>query len=65
MAGKGKPGRPKGKRSDKNYTQVCGYVKLSTYKQVRHLLIDEEIEFSELLQELLDDWISLKRNSEK
>ncbi len=65
MAGRGKPGRPKGKRSDKTYTQVCGYVKLATYKEVRKLLIDEEQEFSELLQELLDDWVALKRNSDK
>lgn len=64
MAGKGKPGRPKGKRSDKAYTQVCGYVKLATYKEVRKLLIDEEMEFSELLQELLDEWVLLKQNGE-
>lgn len=62
---KRKPGRPKGKRSDKSYTQVCGYVKLTTYKAVRKRLIDEEMEFSELLQQLLDEWVSLKQQSEK
>lgn len=65
MVEKRKPGRPRGKRSDKTYTQVCGYVKLSTYKEVRKLLIDDEMEFSELLQELLDNWVSLKQQSEK
>lgn len=63
MAEKRKPGRPKGKRSDRLYCQVCGYVKISTYKEVKHLLIDEDLEFSELIQQLLDEWLLLKRNS--
>lgn len=62
MAEKRKPGRPKGKRSDRAYTQVCGYVRVATYKQVKKLLIDDEQEFSELLQELLEEWILLKQN---
>lgn len=59
-----KPGRPSGKRSNREYTQIAGYVKVSTYKEVKKLLIDEEKEFSELLQELLDNWVSFKRNTE-
>lgn len=62
MAEKRRPGRPRGKRSDRNYTQVCGYVRLDTYKAVRKLLIDEDLEFSELLQSLLESWILLKQN---
>ncbi len=62
---KRKPGRPRGKRSDKTYVQVCGYVKLATYKQVRKILIDEEKEFSELMQELLEGWVLLKQKPEK
>lgn len=53
-----KRGRPLGKRSDKlNYCQVCGYIKRTTYREVRKKLIDADQEFSELLQELLDQWL--------
>lgn len=64
MTEKRKVGRPRGKKSDRSYTQIGGYVKITTYKEVKKLLIDEDKEISELLQELLDEWISLKRNSE-
>lgn len=57
-----RPGRPRGKRSDKTFTQVCGYVKVATYKEAKKILIDEEMEFSELLQQLLEQWVLLKRN---
>jgi hypothetical protein len=58
-----KRGRPKGKRSSSEYVQVAGYIRKNTFKEMRHLLIDEEMEISELLQELIDEWILLKRNS--
>lgn len=51
------PGRPKGKRSDPNFTQVTSYVKKETYKQVKRELLDDEREFSELIQELLEEWL--------
>jgi len=62
---KRKPGRPKGKRSSKDYTYVGGYVKVTTYKQTKHLLIDADMEISELLQQLLDNWIVTMQNSKK
>lgn len=63
MEEKRKPGRPRtGKRSDRTFCQVCGYVKITTYKEVKKILIDEEMEFSELMQQLLDEWVLLKRN---
>jgi len=51
------PGRPKGKRSDPHYTQVTSYVRKETYKQVKRELLDDEREFSELVQQLLEEWL--------
>lgn len=53
----GKPGRPRGKRSNPNYIFLGGYITRDTYKEVKHLLIDSDMEISELLQTLLDQWI--------
>jgi hypothetical protein len=50
-------GRPKGKRSNPEYTQVIGYIRKETYKQVRRELLDDEREFSELIQQLLEEWL--------
>jgi len=44
---------------------VGGYVKVTTYKQTKHLLIDADMEISELLQQLLDNWIVTMQNSKK
>ncbi len=54
------PGRPKGKRSDDNYTQVCGYVPTETYKRVRKILrnLEPEQQFSDLMASLLSDWLA-------
>jgi hypothetical protein len=58
-----KRGRPKGKRSSSEHIQVAGYIRKETFRQMKHLLLDEEMEISELLQQLIDDWISLKQNN--
>jgi hypothetical protein len=58
-----KRGRPKGKRSSNEYIQVAGYIRKTTFKEMKHLLLDEEMEISELLQQLIDDWVSLKQNN--
>ncbi|MEA5574646.1 hypothetical protein [Calothrix sp. UHCC 0171] len=54
-----KMGRPKGKRSDPDYEQVTAYIKSGTYTNVKIELLKEgqKREFSELIQELLDDWL--------
>jgi hypothetical protein len=57
-------GRPKGKRSNPNYIQISGYVTLKTYKAVKNALFKEEMEYSELIQLLLDEWL-LKRKAKK
>lgn len=46
-----------GKRSDPNYRQISTYVRSDLYKQVRKRLTDEERDFAELLDELLERWI--------
>lgn len=47
-----------GKRSDPNYRQISTYVRGDLYKQVRKRLTDEERDFAELLDELLEKWIA-------
>ena len=58
-----KRGRPKGKRSSNEHIQVAGYIRKETFRRMKHLLLDEEMEISELLQQLIDDWILLKQNN--
>ena len=47
-----------GKRSDPDYLQVGAYILKTTDKAVKRLLIDEEeMDFSDLVQHLLDMWV--------
>ncbi|HEY9697060.1 MAG TPA: hypothetical protein V6D10_07340 [Trichocoleus sp.] len=57
MTEKRKPGRPKGKRSDPDYILCCGLVKKKTLKQVKHLLLDRDLELSQLMEQLFQEWI--------
>ncbi|AFD27641.1 hypothetical protein DGo_PB0372 (plasmid) [Deinococcus gobiensis I-0] len=50
-------GRPPGKRSDPNYQQVTVLLRANTYLEVRKRLLDERKEVSELLNDLLDEWL--------
>lgn len=56
---KGKPGRPRGKRSNENFQQVTAYVQRNTYRKVSIKLLDRENkgEFSELVEDLLQKWL--------
>ena len=58
-----KKGRPKGKRSNPDFEQVTAYVRSSTYRQTKiALLQQEELEdFSELVEELLTEWLSTQK----
>ena len=51
-------GRAKGKRSDPNYTQVGAYIPKAIDKAVKRKLIDEDMDFSELVAQLLDEWVN-------
>jgi hypothetical protein len=54
-----KMGRPKGKRSNPDYTQVTAYIRQETYKDIRVLLLQkgDGQEFSELVEELLSEYL--------
>lgn len=51
-------GRAKGKRSDPNYTQVGAYIPKTLDKAVKRKLLDEEMDFSELIAHLLETWVN-------
>ncbi len=52
-------GRPAGKRTDPEYSQVTAYIRKSTHHAVKVRLLQqgEGREFSELVEELLSDWL--------
>lgn len=51
-------GRPRGKRSDPDFTPVYAYIRKSTHKEVKIKLIQQDNrDFSELLDELLSEWL--------
>lgn len=54
-----KRGRPKGKRSDPEYEQVTAYIRKATHTSVKIALLQENQgrEFSELVEELLSQWL--------
>jgi ribosomal protein L19E len=57
--GRGRPsGDAGGKRDNKaEYTQASAYVRRETHRTVKSMLALEGKEFSELVEELLSDWI--------
>jgi hypothetical protein len=49
----------RGKRSDPAYEQVTAYIRKETYRQVKmRLLAQDGGDFSTLMQELLEDWLT-------
>ena len=46
-----------GKRSDPNYIQVGAYIPIELNKRVKRQLVDTDQDFSELVAELLDQWV--------
>jgi hypothetical protein len=57
-AGMQKRGRPAvGKRSDPDYITALAYVRKDTYDEVRNRLFPERREYSDLIQELLEQWL--------
>lgn len=46
-----------GKRSNPNYIQVGAYIPIELNKQVKRRLVDTDQDFSELVAELLDQWV--------
>jgi hypothetical protein len=54
------PPRPQGagKRGDPDYRQVSAYVRKDTHQKVKMALLEEEREFSELVEVLLREWLN-------
>jgi hypothetical protein len=54
-----KRGRPSGKRSDEDYVQVTAYIHKDTHLDVKIALLKsgKGKDFSELVDDLLDDWL--------
>ena len=50
-------GRPRAKRSNPEYQQVTAYMRRKTYAAARKLLIDAQLEFSELVEQLVREWV--------
>lgn len=52
-------GRPAGKRTDPEYSQVTAYIRKNTHHAVKVRLLQEgqDREFSELVEQLLDGWL--------
>lgn len=46
-----------GKRSDPNYIQVGAYIPIELNKSVKRLLVDDDKDFSDLVAELLEQWV--------
>lgn len=53
----------KGKRSDPAYDQVGAYVPKALYIDVKEKLVREDIDFSDLVTELLFKWTKNKNDS--
>ena len=51
-------GSPPGKRSDGEYRQVSAYVRKDTHRKVKMALLEDERQFSELVEELLRGWLA-------
>ena len=48
--------RPAGKRSDPDYTQITAYIRKNTHENVMRKIYKRQ-ELSELIEELLDQWM--------
>jgi hypothetical protein len=47
-----------GKRSNAQYRQVSAYVRKDTHRKVKMALLEDDREFSELVEELLGGWLA-------
>lgn len=50
-------GRPPGKKTSPDYVQVTVYLRRSVHQSARKLLIDERRQFSDLVDELVENWV--------
>jgi hypothetical protein len=65
-----KRGRPSGRRSDPDYTQISAYIPLELLHEVQDLLLQERrrkklrsgVDVSGLVEDLLKEWVERKRS---
>jgi hypothetical protein len=64
---KKKGGRPNGKRSNPGYEASSVIIRKGTKKSVQHVLLDDDQErdFSELVEELLCNWLATQRGGSR
>ena len=55
-----KVGRPPGKKSNPEYQQVTIYIEKQVHRTARKLLLDDERQFSDLVNELVSEWVKGK-----
>jgi hypothetical protein len=62
-----KAGRPSGKRSNPGYEASSVIIRKGTKKSVQRILLDDEQErdFSELVEELLCNWLATQRGGSR
>jgi hypothetical protein len=62
----GRKGRPPGKRSDPAWKLYSHFLKKQTHREVTTILRNEEAgrDLSEVLQQLLEEWLSQRKQSE-
>ena len=60
-----KVGRPPGKKSNPDYTQVTVYLRKQTHLAAKKRLLDEGREFSKLVEDLVARWIVKKSETPK
>lgn len=53
----GKPGRPRGKKSDPNYIQITSYLSKKTHRAVKIRLAELDMERSDVIETLLQEWL--------
>ncbi len=58
-----KMGRPPGKKTDPNYTQVTVYLRKDVHNAARKLLFDDRRQFSDLVDDLVSRWIADSRKA--
>jgi len=58
-----KTGRPPGKKSDPSYTQVTVYLRKDVHHRARKLLFDDRRQFSDLVNELVSEWLKTQTSN--
>jgi hypothetical protein len=60
----GKTGRAPGKKSDPSYSQGTVYLRKDLHRTAQKLLFDDRRQFSDLVDELVSQWVKNAQKSE-